>query len=292
MTNRTWKLWERTPDPKPIRIQPRDIRMIRYVFEHRFLQPSHIHALIPDGSADRLSRRMRSLWQHHYLERPRAIRPTKILTEELVYGLGRKGAHLLERHDPKLKGIGKLDWAETPKKQVGLPYIDHQLGIATFMVCVRLGAKRREADLRWQGHFHRRKWLIAIPGEDRRMMPDALFALSVPERGVAHHYLEVDRGNVSLRRMRERYQGYFRFWRDGSDQRSFRHFRVLTVTEDPARAGALREAASKVGREASQGSAWRALMFSDFTRFNLDEPERVVGPAWRYADDEDPMALM
>jgi len=235
---------------------------------------------------------MRSLWQHHYLERPRAIRPTKILTEELVYGLGKKGAELLERHDPKLRGIGTLDWAETPKKQTGLPYIDHQLGIATFMVCIRLGAQRQGAALRWRGHFNRRHGQIVVPIEERTMMPDALFALRMPDRGVAYHYLEVDRGNVSLRRMHERYEGYFRFWREGSDQRAFRHFRVLTVTEDPERAVALRGAALDVGREHAQGSTWRALMFSDFTKFGLDDPQKVVGRVWRYAEGNEPVGLL
>ena len=124
------------------------------------------------------------------------------------------------------------------------------------------------------------------------MLSDGHFALSVPKRGVAHHYLEVDRGTVGLRRMQERYEGYYRFWHDGEDQRAFRHFRVLTVAENPERADTLRQAALPVGRVGGVQRSWRALTFSDFTQFGLAEPEKVVGQIWRYADQEEPVGLL
>ena len=284
----SWRLWERSPDPPAIRLQPeRDIEILRFVFEHRFLQPSHIHALLGKGSLEGLGRRMRLLWQHGYLERPRAQRPRKILTEEIIYGLGGKGARHLEGLEPGL-AIGRRDWG----KGVRWPYLDHQLGVATFMVCVRLAAKRRGVGFAWGGHFNRRQWRIEVPGEGRSMLADAHFVLRMSGRGVAHHYLEVDRGNVSLRRMRERYEGYYRFWRDGSNQRGFRHFRVLTVTEEPERGRALRRAAIGVGRGKGIRRSWRALMFSSFTEIGLEEPERVLGQVWRYADEEEFVGLL
>lgn len=224
------------------------------------------------------------------MERPPAQRSTKILIEEFVYGLGKKGAQRLEREEPGLR-IGRFYW----EPGVGWPYLDHELGVATFMVCVRLGAKQRGVGFVWEGHFNRRRWRIEVPGERRTLQPDGFFALRVPGRGVAyhylaHHYLQVDRGNVSPRRMRERYEGYFRFWRHGGEQRGFRNFRVLTVTEDPQRADALRRAAIGVGSVRER--TWRALMFSDFSKFGLDKAERVVGEVWRYADEEEFVRLL
>src|SRR5713101_2474451 len=114
-TPRTWQLWERPAEPRPFQLQRRDIEILYEVFRHRFLQPRHVHALF-GGSAANLAVRLRLLWQHRYLERPKALRPTRVLTEEIVYALGTAGARLLDRHHSELR-IGHLDWSETPKKQ-------------------------------------------------------------------------------------------------------------------------------------------------------------------------------
>ena len=83
----------------------------------------------------------------------------------------------------------------------------------------------------------------------------------------------------------------FTFWYRGQDQRSFKNFRVLTVTTEPARAKVLRQLAVPVGR-APKGESWRWLMFTDFSRFSLEKPERVLGPIWQYPDSRDQVGLL
>lgn len=234
---------------------------------------------------------MRLLWQHRYLERPRAIRPTKILTEEIVYGLGKQGARLLEREWGDVR-IKDLDWTETPKKQVTLGYVDHQLAIATLMVCLRIATQRRGVELGWDGHFNRRRWRLGVVGEEWALLPDAHFVLKVPSKGVAHHFVEVDRGHVKLKGMRKRYERYFRFWRQGKRERSFKNFRVLTITENQDYVPSLRRAAAGIGRGWYHGQSWRALMFSDFTAFSLEDPESVLGEIWQYADEGEWVGLV
>jgi hypothetical protein len=289
---RTWRIWERSENQPPFQLQERDIEIIRAIFLHRFLQPAHIRALL-GGSAVNLTRRCRLLWQHGYLERPKSLRPTKILTEEIVYGLGKQGAQLLEHQDPRLR-IGHLEWTETPKKQIGWPYIDHQLGIATFFVCLKIACDRRGIQLHWDGHFNRRRFRIRLPKdkykkEKQVFLPDGYFRLEVPGRGSAHYFLEVDRGNVSLARMRERYQGYFLWWKDGIGKRSFKNFTVVTITDDPTYVNSLRQAAATVGRDYRFG---RALLFSHAKAFDLDHPEQVLSPIFRYADEDTSVALV
>lgn len=287
---RTWKLWERSPNPPPFHIQARDVRVLEEVFRHRYLQPAHL-ALLLQGSADHLARRCRVLWQHGYLERPKALRPTKALTEQIVYGLGAKGAELLEHVKPEFR-IGGLDWNETPKKQRGFPYIDHQLAIARVMVCLQAACQQRGIHLGWDGHFNRRRWRIVPPGEDQAFLPDGYFTIEVPNKGVAHHFLEVDRGSISLARMRERYGRYFTFWKEGWDQRAFKHFRVLTVTQDPDYLDSLRRVARPTGRDKEHRQTWKALMFSHLGHFELERPEGALDPIWRYADEEDTLVSL
>jgi len=290
-TPRSWKLWERREEPPAFQLQERDITIIREVFRHRFLTVSHVYALL-GGSKERLALRCRMLWQHGYLERPKALRPTRILTEEIVYALGKKGAQLLEHRHPELK-IGELDWTETPKKQTGWPYIDHQLGVATFMVCLRIAAERRGVTLRWSGHFNRREQRIRVPHTKTTFMPDAYFTLEVPGKGVAHHFLEFDRASVSLARMQKRYEYYFKFWKAGSASgRQFKHFRVLTVTQDPDYIHSLRRAALPIGRNNEHHATWKALMFTHAGAFTLNNPDLTLSSIWLYADEANSVSLV
>lgn len=299
--SRNWKIFERSKDTPSYRLQPRDTKIIEAVFRHRFLTLSHLYALL-GGSKANLSNRCRLLWQDGYLERPSALRPTKILTEEIVYALGKKGAQLLE--ELKRKGedfldylkpdteIGELDWGETNKKQIGLPYIDHQLGVATFMVCLQSAADKKGIKLRWDGHFNRRDHIIRTPGDGVNFLPDAYFSLEVPEKGTAHHYLELDRGSVSLKRMRERYFRYFNFWKYGVNKRAFKQFRVLTITHDPDYMNSLRRIAREVGRDNSHRSTWKALLFTNVRNYSLNHATKTLEPIWFYADEETPIKLI
>lgn len=288
---RTWQLWERSGELPPFQMQERDIAIIREVFRHRYLTVSHVYALL-GGSRERLALRCRLLWQHGYLERPKALRPTRILTEEIVYALGKKGAQLLEHMHPELR-IASLDWAETPKKQNTWPYVDHQLGVATFMICAHVAAQRRGITLHWSGHFNRQAQRITVPGSKTRFIPDAYFTLEVPGKGVAHHFLELDRGNVSLHRMHERYSYYFDYWKAGvSSGRQFKHFRVLTVTQDPDYVHSLRRVALPIGRNGQHQATWKALMFCPADAFTLENPDPILSPVWLYADNQNPVALI
>lgn len=252
---RSW--WQRRHDPPSFRLQERDIEIIRAVFMHRFLQGAHIHALFA-GSEENLARRCRLLWQHFYLERPIAARPLKALTEEVVYALGRKGAALLQHLDPALR-IADLEWTPPPERQIGWPFIDHQLGVATFMVCMRLACKEKGIRFEWDGHFNRRKHRLEI-GKRKYLQPDAYFVLETPDRRRLHHFLEFDRGNVSLERMRQRYWAYFRWWKRAPE--GFKNVRVITVAKDEAHMNSLRLTASEVGRSPTFPHPWKGLLFS------------------------------
>jgi hypothetical protein len=296
-SQKTWNLWERIPHPKSYRLQIRDFEILEAVFRHRFLTLSHLATLF-GGKEGRLPLRCRILWREGYLERPKALRPNKVLTDKMIYALGKKGAQKLQelRHTPDAKeilsylasdvDIGELDWNETPKKQIGWPYIDHQLGVATFMVCLQSVAQQRGIDLRWSGHFNRRQDRMVV--NNVPFLPDARFAIVDKNGEAAHHYLEFDRGNVSLQRMRERYERYFQYW---TSHRGAKHFRVLTVTTDPVYMNSLRRIAQSIGSNSQYRSAWKGLWFTHMNTYDLQSPEQILDSIWYYADDETPVSL-
>ena len=291
--NRTWSLWERPAEAPRFQLTARDEKIVEFVFRHRFLTPSHLHVLL-GGSKTNIARRCRLLFQARFLERPRAVRPLKILNEELVYGLGKRGARLLQDRNERLR-IAHLDWTESPSHQDGMLYIDHQLRIADVMTTVAAASERRGVVFHWDGHFQRRRYKLRPPGSDRRYLPDAVFSLSRCDTRVTY-FLEADRGNVSTPRMRDRYLAYFRWWRQmklsGQNrvvrrvprwQREISRLRIVTITKSPAYMNKLRAAAAGIGRN-SRHNTWRALMFSHYGALSLQRPETVFesifyGPA-------------
>lgn len=286
---RTWQVWERAQAPGAFRIQPRDVQILAAVFRHRFLQPAHVHAIFPDGSPANLNRRLKLLYDHGYLERPKAQRPTKILTEEIVYALANKGARFLEGLDHSLD-IGRLDWNDRPGKPLGWPYMDHQLHVATFFVALERAAQARGIRLEWPGHYERNKYRIGVPGTEERFHPDAYFRLVRQDGKEAHHFLEMMRSRKTFDVMRDKLLNYFLWWRDGGG-RNFKHFRVLTVTPDEAFMQSLRRAATPIGPSERFGT-WKALMFTHLGNFSLEQPERILDRIFTFADQDEPLSLL
>lgn len=283
---RSW--WQRRRDPPSFRLQERDIEIIRAVFMHRFVQPAHLHALFA-GSEENLARRCRLLWQHFYLERPIAARPLKVLTEEIVYGLGKKGAALLQHLDPKLR-VADLDWTPPPERQIGWPFIDHQLGIVTFMVSMRLACEHKSIRFEWDGHFNRRKHRLEI-GKRRYLQPDAYFVLETADRRRLHHFLEFDRGNVSLERMRQRYWAYFHWWKRAPE--GFKNMRVVTIAKDETHMNSLRRIAAEIGIDRLHPTPWGSLLFAPVRQTQALSTQRVFLKAMFYsAGSEIPVSLI
>ena len=297
---RSWKFFERADNPAPIQLfLPRDYEIVRSVFMHRFLTPSLIHRIV-GGSSRGLETRCRRLWLHRYLERPKGLRPTTILDREIVNSLGKAGAKLIERYNPKIH-ISHLDWAETPKKQIKIHSIDHELSVATFIIGLQLACDRAGLTLLWDGYFQRRRYRVQASGHKEGLLPDAYFRLKIPESSVpsnrteASHFLEIERGGKNLKRVREKAQHYFDFWKDlkyGRRTADFRSFRVLFVGVDAAHCESLRRAARPIGHSVGYDQTWRGLFFSHLDAFNLDDPEGILGPIWRYADEDTPVSLL
>jgi len=123
---------------------------------------------------------------------------------------------------------------------------------------------------------------------DVPFLSNARFAIVDRHGEAAHHYLEFDRGNVSLQRMRERYERYFQYW---VTHRGAKHFRVLTVTTDPSYMNSLGRIAQSIGNNPQYRSAWKGLWFTHVDTYDLQFPEQILEPIWFYADDDTPAGL-
>ncbi len=80
----------------PLKLQPRDIALLRNAVEFRFLNTPQIFALHPGGKRN-LSRRLTALYQHDYLDRLQSQTSARLLSSHIVYALGRRGTELLSK---------------------------------------------------------------------------------------------------------------------------------------------------------------------------------------------------
>src|SRR5712675_2415505 len=90
--------FKRSPTVAPFQLTQRDREIIRLLYRHRFLRSSQIVAFM-GGSSQQLLRRLKLLYHHGYLERPRAQLQyyERGGSKSIAYGLGNKGGVLLRR---------------------------------------------------------------------------------------------------------------------------------------------------------------------------------------------------
>lgn len=291
-------LWDRPETPPAFRLKPRDLEILRAVYEHRYVETKHVLALFGEhGEVERqsadtnLARRLRRLWQHGYLERPKSARPTRASTGEFVYALGYAGARALERQPtwPRENPISGKDWG----KQRGWGSIEHELRVSTTLVACRVAARKLRLTVEWTTYPERDSIKLETP-DGKKIEPDGYFRFDVRDgdrREVRHHFLEIDRGSFLLDSMRRRYERYLAWWRANRDD-GFQRLRVITIAETPEHAESLRGAAESVGRSAAHALPWQALLFSDFTRFDLVTPERLFTAIYRAPGNREPIALL
>src|ERR1043166_4938907 len=122
-----------------IQITDRDKEILRLVHRHRFLRSSHILSLL-GGSAQQILRRLKLLYHHGYLERPRAQLDYyhKGGSREIVYGLNNKGARLINQelgHSSR-----EISWAEK-NRSIGRMFLEHALLVSDVMVAIELACR-------------------------------------------------------------------------------------------------------------------------------------------------------
>lgn len=194
-----------------------DIAVLHHVHRHRFVRTSDLYLLFPHRSADRLSRRLATLYRAGFLDRPIAQidRFRSGGSQALVYGLDTAGARFLAEQGASVRGD---DW-KTRNRSYTRENLDHTLAVAGFMIEVELACRAREDvtfvpfdELRcgapeWtQALAQPNRWPVMLPWQGRSasvvVAPDAIFGLrKVDHDGNvlrSYYFVEVDRGSMTI----------------------------------------------------------------------------------------------
>ena len=243
----------------------RDLAIIRLVGRHRFIRSPQIVSLV-GGSRQNILRRLKLLYHHGYLERPRAQldnyhRPG---SRHIVYGLGDKGGEPLQQESDG----GSISWGEKNRAS-GRMFLEHALFVSDAMAAIELACRARGIRLitsktllpPGQSSF---EWRVAAKKHRLGIIPDDTFALEFTdangETRRSYFFLEADRGTMPVARqsltqtsMRRKFVAYAATWRQGLHTSAFGlpHFRVLTITASPKRLKSLVEECSQL--ESGQG---------------------------------------
>jgi len=187
-----------------VRLSERDLRVLAKCAVSKWLATSQLQRLyFPDVSADAARKSLRRLSHAEYLisfrENPMA---------EALYAVGSKGKAVLAT-----RGL-EVDVCRSPPGQV-----EHLVGINDIRITV-------EAEPSRVAYFFA-YWELAQLQWDHAVIPDALFALMLPERRT--FVVEYDRGNETREQLTRKFLAY------GEGLSGFLLDAVILVTDTPER---------------------------------------------------------
>jgi len=290
--------FKRAAAVQPVKLTDRDREIIRQVYRHRFLRSGQIAALV-GGSRQQVVRRLRLLFHHGYLERPRAqLRYfERNGPRHLAYGLGNKGGTLLRRQfgvavDPK-------SW-NAKNHDIGRIYLEHTLLVSEIMVSLEIACRQCGVTLLYEDQLRHSvekqpfKW--RVEGKLKLgVVPDRVFALEYAgENGIsqrAYFFLEADRGTMPVIRKNLVQTSFYRkllayesTWTNKIHQRQLGipRFQVITVTTIPARVDSLLDACSRLKRGhglflfADRSVVDKSLFFEAWLNGKTRQPTQLI----------------
>jgi hypothetical protein len=279
-----------------MQLTERDLQLLAHVARHRFLSSAHLAAL-DGGSPQNVLRCLRALYDHGFLDRPKAQLAAVPVEgpQALVYGLAPKGARALREYGHRFGGTG--DWTEKNKRAGGV-FIEHTVAVADFMTALEL-ACRAQPDIRLIGEQE----IIANTPEETRnareplrwfvrperlrnevwsVVPDGLFALSFADGTASYFLFEIDRGTIPIvrnsldhRSIMRKLATYYEGWRTGRHVEQFgvKQMRVLVVTESEQRVSNMLGAIDQI----TEGKGSNFFLFTDRASIADRDP---LGVTW------------
>jgi len=281
--------FDRAPGGIPFEIIDRDRKIIHLVHRHRFLRSNQIISLL-GGSRQQILRRLQLLFQHGYLERPRAQIQyyERGGSKSIAYGLGNKGGALL-RQAVSLD-VNPYIWSEK-NNAVGRVYLEHALLISEVMVSLELSCQKHGLRLLYEDELglpvgrQPFGWQVKIQGGTKLgVIPDKVFSIEYKDQNSemqrAYFFLEADRGTMPIVRkglgqtsIYRKLLGYESTWTNKVHLRylGIPRFRVLIVTTVPDRVTSMFAAC----RQLKRGHG--LFLFADQSVLTHD----LFSPVWR-----------
>jgi len=283
-TKRTPKFKRRPEEVGGLKLQERDVRIIRLLHDFRFINSDQIQALV-NGSERGILKRLQKLFHHGFLDRPlsQIVYPL-IGAQKMVYALGDKGADLLAEKF----GIdrGKIKWNEK-NKEAKDRHIQHTLMISHFRICLELALNNLPGTnlLFWEKENPKELkdyvYIRDLQGREFRapIVPDGFFGIQ-DQKDKMYFFIEADQSTMTNARFLKKMKAYWNWWKQGKHTKRFgiKAFRVLTITKTEKRKGNLREITKKAD-DRQRGSLM--FWFTSERNYSLQKPESILDAIWQ-----------
>jgi len=260
---------KRKPVKGSVQLTQRDQEILLALHKYRFLTTDHLQSLTGSQSRWALNARLRLLYDHKYIDRPKAQYAIFAYADKrpIVYALGNEGASILSiRYG--LKMPRNVYWTEK-NRRVREKHIEHTLGISEFMVSIEImcretngvefidpeaiiarspaATRRARYPLRWKTQVrHNGKHI------DVAVVPDFVFGIRLMDDNrqtrEKYFFVEVDRGTMPITRaditqtsFKRKVLSYADTFESGLAKTRFgiNGFQVLTVTTSNERIKAI-----------------------------------------------------
>jgi len=287
-TKRAPKFKRRPEEVGGLRLQERDVRIIRLLHDFRFINSDQIKALV-NGSERGILTRLQKLFHHGFLDRPlsQIVYPL-IGAQKMVYALGDKGADLLAEKF----GIdrGKIKWNEK-NKEAKDRHIQHTLMISHFRICLELALNNLPGTnlLFWEKENPKELkdyvYIRDLQGREFRapIVPDGFFGIQ-DQKSKMYFFIEADQSTMTNARFLKKMKAYWNWWKQGKHTKRFgiKAFRVLTITKTEKRKENLREITKKAD-DRQRGSLM--FWFTSERNYSLQKPESILDAIWQSPKD-------
>ncbi|MDP2704288.1 MAG: replication-relaxation family protein [bacterium] len=264
--------------PGQMRIQPRDVAILRDLASFRFLNTEQVLSLHPGGRRNILQRLS---WLYHsgFVERPESQKHIDLPSGYLVYALGRKGAELAFAENRSVQTWSRLN------AKISSPNLAHALMISQFRAVLTLALQKQGGSIsRWfQGYDLKDE--LTIKRKSPAIVPDGFFTMKLGGKQW-HFFLETDRSTMSHHRFLSKMRAYWTWFAEKTYNAHLKieNFRVLTVADTEGRTGNLR-ATTKSADARRSGSG--LFLFACEKDYSLKNPATILSPIWLSAKDSD-----
>lgn len=254
---------------RPIKLTERDQQVLLALHKYRFLTTDHLQTLTGTTSRWGMNARLRLLYDHKYIDRPKAQAAIFAYADKrpLVYALGHQGASLLStRYGIKMPP--KVWWTEK-NRRVRERHIEHTLGISDFMVAIETMCQEHDhlsfidpetilanAPAATRKSRYPFRWKTRISNGSKThhisIVPDFVFGIHNTQTNQDRYYfVEIDRGTMPVTRRDITQTSFVRKIRSYADtferglakeRFGINGFQVLTITTSEDRIKAIQDA--------------------------------------------------
>ncbi len=247
----------------PLVLQERDKNLVALCYDYRFLTREQIRLLSGFACRNRLSTRLRKLYDNHYLDR-RSL-PVFRGGGEVIYFIGPRGIEVISEKT----GIDAMAIKQYRKQLLKIKnaFLPHYLAINGFRLAFSLALKSNP-ELTFKSWKTEKESPLCL--EEKKFYPDACFVYR--HNGKFYSlFLEIDRSTENNKRFQEKVANYLKYGFDGYYQKQFgfQFFRVLIVCQSMARLKNLK----KLIEQKTDKIFWLALQ-ADVA------PEKILAKVW------------